>query len=324
MLKHAFTSTVPDDSDETLVRPSNWNADHVIDNQGATFNIASSTPSAPESGKMKLYSFQSDGMLPTMEFQDSAGRKYNLGDFVDTGNFYYAGGGAVANGGFSFFRIGALSLTGTGLTYAEMSFSSTNKWYTYPQSGRRTGTTDGNSAGIYASTGATPVLHTNLSAPGYFGFYYKLRFGYYDQDNTVSTRSFAGLGRSIPPSDVESSTLLYSIGVGTLSTDLTQLYLFYGGSVAQTPIALGTALGAPQRESLFQLELFAPSSLTRTVYYKVTNMITNATVEGVISGTAAAIPDQTVNLFPRIYTVTKTPGKFAQINVVDFYYKTNV
>jgi hypothetical protein len=30
-IKHTFVSTIPDDTDDTLVRPSNWNADHSID-----------------------------------------------------------------------------------------------------------------------------------------------------------------------------------------------------------------------------------------------------------------------------------------------------
>lgn len=35
-VKHTFVSVVPDDADATLVRPSNWNADHAIDNGTVT------------------------------------------------------------------------------------------------------------------------------------------------------------------------------------------------------------------------------------------------------------------------------------------------
>lgn len=36
-IKHAFTSGVSDGADTTVVRPSNWNANHTIDDKTITY-----------------------------------------------------------------------------------------------------------------------------------------------------------------------------------------------------------------------------------------------------------------------------------------------
>lgn len=45
---HAFTSLIGDGADATLVRPSNWNADHVVDS--AELVVVGETPSGVING----------------------------------------------------------------------------------------------------------------------------------------------------------------------------------------------------------------------------------------------------------------------------------
>ena len=48
-LKHAFTCTLPDDPDTTVVRPSNWNAEHeLVAADGAYWIIATWQRLSPE------------------------------------------------------------------------------------------------------------------------------------------------------------------------------------------------------------------------------------------------------------------------------------
>ena len=53
-IKHAFTSSVDDGSDTTLVRPANWNADHIIDGDielgQYSIEIPSAEPTSDDTG----------------------------------------------------------------------------------------------------------------------------------------------------------------------------------------------------------------------------------------------------------------------------------
>lgn len=73
------------------------------------------------------------------------------------------------------------------------------------------------------------------------GFFYSCRFGISDAAAVAGARTFVGMSSTVAaPTNVEPNTLLNSIGIAQLSTDSTQLYLVYGGSAAQTAVALGT------------------------------------------------------------------------------------
>jgi hypothetical protein len=61
MLKHAKTCDVVDDADPSTVSPSDWNADHVVDETGISFVSATTEPPAPEVGKLTLYARETAG-----------------------------------------------------------------------------------------------------------------------------------------------------------------------------------------------------------------------------------------------------------------------
>jgi hypothetical protein len=75
MLKHAFVSGKADGGDATLVQPSNWNADHVVDvfdlpNQGST--------TTPAAGNLRMYSLSDDGVV-RLEYKTPDGETVRLG-----------------------------------------------------------------------------------------------------------------------------------------------------------------------------------------------------------------------------------------------------
>ena len=63
-IKHAFTSAKSDGPDNTLIQPSNWNAEHVIDQYVDFPDI--SNPAAPTSGLRLFARAQAGRMLPTL------------------------------------------------------------------------------------------------------------------------------------------------------------------------------------------------------------------------------------------------------------------
>lgn len=52
--KHAFTSAIPDGTDATLVRPSNWNAEHVLQLTGPALIGTSATGAEQNAGEITL------------------------------------------------------------------------------------------------------------------------------------------------------------------------------------------------------------------------------------------------------------------------------
>jgi hypothetical protein len=106
-------------------------------------------------------------------------------------------------------------------------------------------------------------------------------------------RRFVGLANSIAaPTNVNPDTLTNSIGVGQLAADATQLYLCYGGSAAQTAIAMGATNfpGGTLSTTAFELSIFAPWWAANTYYVQVTNLNNGAVFTQTLTGAATVVP----------------------------------
>ena len=129
------------------------------------------------------------------------------------------------------------------------------------------------------------------------------RFGPSDAATVSGVRFYAGIGSNVSaPTNVDPSTLTNQIGVAQLSTDSTQLYLVYGGSSAQTTIALGsTNFPGNSTSVLFELAIFSPSATASTYYVQVTNLNTGAVYTNTLSGSSSVVPQAGTLLAPRIW-----------------------
>jgi hypothetical protein len=128
------------------------------------------------------------------------------------------------------------------------------------------------------------------------------------------------------PTNVEPNTLTNSVGVAQLSTDATQWYLVYGGSAAQTAIALGTTLGSPNlTTTAYELALFAPPSLNGTVGYEVTNLNSGVIVSGTLTpGTPGTqTPLSTTLLAPRIWRTNNATAAAVAFDNCSIYIETD-
>ena len=129
------------------------------------------------------------------------------------------------------------------------------------------------------------------------GFFKVIRFGISDAVLVSGARTFVGLTNATgAPTNVEPSTLTNCIGVGNRAAD-TNLHIFSGGSVAQTPISLGANFPTNTiNTDVYDFAVFAPPN-TSDVFYEVTRLNTGHVATGQIAnGGGVALPAPTTLL----------------------------
>lgn len=184
--------------------------------------------------------------------------------------------------------------------------------------------TAGSLAGPYWPAGAQQ--YTIGDGAGLGGFHCIWRFGVSDAATVSGARQFIGFRNVVTaPTNVEPSTITNCIGLAQLSTDATQWYIVYGGSAAQTAIALGTGLGAPTlTNTAWDFALFAPPNSNNTVYYTVTNLGTGVTVSGTLTGVAGtALPLSTALLAPATYRTNNATAAAVGLDICSLYIETD-
>lgn len=159
------------------------------------------------------------------------------------------------------------------------------------------------------------------------GFFYVTRFVPSNAAAVAGERFFIGLrNNTSAATNVEPDTLGNSIGIAQLSTDATQFYLVYGGTIAQTAIALGTSLGAPGTLSTaaYELAIFAPNSVANTYHVQVTNIFTGVTVTQTISGGAGICPQSSTLLAHRAWKCNNATALAVGFDICSIYIETDV
>lgn len=187
-------------------------------------------------------------------------------------------------------------------------------------------------AGSLCGSYQTVAQVTTGDGTGLGGFFFSTRFGFSDAAAVSGVRAFVGLSSSLAaPTNVEPNTLTNSIGLAQLSTDATQLYLVYGGSAAQTAIALGTnyppfnGTVSATAGVFYDLTLFAPPNANGTVYYRIERIGTAFAVEGVITpGTPGTqTPLNTTLLAPRAWRCNNATALACAIDISSIYLETD-
>ena len=196
---------------------------------------------------------------------------------------------------------------------------------------RRLGYVSSTTAGNFAGHYSTTAQYTVGNGTGLGGFFYSCRFAFSDAAAVSGVRAFVGLSSSVAtPTNVEASTLTNCIGLAQLSTDTTQMYLVYGGSAAQTAIALGTnfppmpSTGATGG-AVYALYLFSAGSENGVVYYRVERVGTSYYVEGTLTPTVVGTqtPASTTLLAHRAWRCNNATALAAGIDVVSVYVETD-
>jgi hypothetical protein len=159
--------------------------------------------------------------------------------------------------------------------------------------------------------------------PNYGGFLLVYNFGI--GDTVASPRTFNGLTSSnSTATNVEPSTLTNCIGVGQGAAN-TNLFVYYGGSAAQTPIDLGSNFPTgTSATDWYQVVLYAPPTSNNTVYYQVTRQNTGNVASGTLTGTAGTVlPANTTNLYYRNWRSNNATASAVTIYQGDIYLETD-
>jgi len=181
--------------------------------------------------------------------------------------------------------------------------------------------TAGTLGNLYQATSSYTLGVTGT--PAYGGFYYVIRFGI--ADSVASPRTFVGLTSSVSaPTNVEPSTLTNSIGVGQGAAN-TNLFVYYGGSAAQTPIDLGVNFPTNTNSAdWYELTLFAPPTSNNTVYYQVIRLNTGNVASGTLTGTAGtALPANTTKLAISNWRTNNATASAVTLSIGGIYVETD-
>lgn len=320
-IKHSFTSGKSDGADATLVRPSNWNANHTIDSE-VTFPAVAS-PATPSTGNFNLYGKTfANRTMPTIigasgmdyALQPSTWRQ-KIGWWLPPGNATTVP--AVTG-------LGTLTATGT----ATARNVATTNLFTRT---RRLGYVSAATAGSLTGIRGPAAQFTTGDGAGLGGFFTSIRFGISDAAAVTGARTFVGMSSATgAPTNVEPNTLTNSIGIAQLSTDSTQLYIVYGGSAAQTAIALGTNFppmaGVGVTNGItYDLTLFAPPNSNGVVYYYVERVGTAFTASGTLTPAVVGTqtPASTTLLTHQIWRSNNATALAVGIDVVNIYIETD-
>lgn len=163
------------------------------------------------------------------------------------------------------------------------------------------------------------VLYNLPSNNGFYGFLLAFRFNREDYGTFVTdTRVFIGLSTSLtPPTNVQPSTLLNSIGIIKDSTDATYS-LYSAGSAIGTKIDLGANFNAESINDSFEVIFFSPINSGK-VYYEVRRVNTGYT--HVTSGefSSANLPASLVQMGVRAWINSATALVQARLAIHYFY-----
>lgn len=162
---------------------------------------------------------------------------------------------------------------------------------------RRLGFVSATTAGSLASL-RVAVAQVTTGTGSLGGFHKIIRFGISDAAPVAGARMFMGMSSSIAaPTNVEPSVLTQCIGIGHGAAD-TNLKLYYGGSVAQTPIDLGANFPSNTANTdAYDLALYSSPYGAGEINYEVTRLNTGDVATGTINPSGGvALPASTTLL----------------------------
>lgn len=314
-IKHTYQSSTTNDGTKEI-SSTKWNQDHTIDSE-VTFPAVAS-PATPAASNFNFFGRTVGGRIMPA-FMGPAGQSSALQPHWGRNRVSYWQ--PLGNATTVPITTGFTAATALGTATAR-NVAATNILTRARRLGYVSASTAGSLAGIYW----TVAQYTIGDGSGLGGFHSIMRFGTSDAASVSGARAFIGWSSSVAaPTNVDPAGLTNSFGLAQLSGDATQWYIVYGGSAAQTAIALGTGLGAPtDTTALYEIAFYAPNTSNNTVYYTVTNLGTGVVVSGTLTGTAGtALPSSSTFLAPRAWRTNNATALAVGIDVASIYTETD-
>ena len=319
-IKHAFTSAKADGGDATLVQPSNWNANHTIDSEVTIPAVAS--PATPAAGNFNLFGKTLGNTRVMPAAVGPSGMDYTLQPalFRQKISMWNTGGNGTAVPGIFGFQ--AMTVTGTATA---RNVATTNLLTRMRRLSYVSAATAGSACSIRSAS-----MFTSGTGSGLGGFYASFRFAISDAAAVSGVRMFVGVD-SAAPTNVEMSTRTNNFGIAQLSTDATQLYLVYGGSAAQTAVALGT--GFPPHNGTvgvttgvpYDFMIWCSPNANGVFGWQLDRLDTGTSTGGTVTpGTPGTqTPANTTLLSPSIYRVNNATAAAVAVDVSSIYFETD-
>jgi hypothetical protein len=266
-IKHKFISSKADGGDATIVRPSNWNDDHEINDSGADMTAPSgvANPASPASGYLRLFGRKVFGlMLPF--FKTDVGEVIELQKALHQKKVFLV---TVASGTTAPNVIGGTLTTAATMSMVQ-TIASSSPWLATQRKRFQTSTTAGNASGM-----RTGYVQWYLgSAAGYGGFFFRGRFGH--NINLNGGQKFFGLAQGTGALIGDPSALVNMLGVGYDSADASTGNFFFmrnDGSGTATKVDLGAGAARSNTTHGYELIMSAAPNSTN-VFVKITNLHT--------------------------------------------------
>lgn len=323
-VKHPFVSGKTDGGDATLVQPSNWNASHTIDSDGITIPANATAPASPAADNVTIFCTEiANRAMPA--FVGPSGLDTALQPLLARNKIAYWSPAGNSTTAPTVMGMNALTVqSNNGTTYTARNVATTNiltrikRIAVISQSG-----TNATIGGVREAN----AQYTTGTGTGLGGFHFVARFATSDAATVTGARAFIGFTSATNAiTNVDPATLTNCIGVAQLSGDATQWYIVYGGSSAQTAIALGTGLGAPTlTNTAFELSLFSAPSANGVVHYEVLNIGSGVQVIGTLTPGTPGLqtPLNTTLLAARLWRTNNAQTTVTGLDLISIYIETD-
>ena len=302
-IKHQFVSAKSDGGDSTLVQPSNWNAEHVVDQYLDLPDVA--TPAAPSTGNLRLFTRAQAGRQLLAGIGPSGlDTNYQPALFRNSVYMWLPGAGTTAS--IAWGTTWAVRNSGTSAAQAHPTKAATNDLTSLNRATYGTGTTATGTSGIQSA--ATVAWRGNAAGRG--GFFYFSRFGV--ETYRADIRLFVGLSARNAALAGEPSAQNNSVGLCKDSGDTDWHILTRNGSTAtKTPLGVPRAVTQGQ---ILDFMMFCPPNGSDITFRLVDAMTGAVYADGqVITDT---LPVNTVFMYAHasIMSTTGTTAALLALN----------
>lgn len=300
-IKHTFVSGKADGGDATLVRPSNWNAEHVVDQYLDIPDIAS--PSAPAAGNLRLFA-KTRASRATLNSIGPLGIEvaYQPALFGNTVQMWLP---SATTAQTAFGATYTARNAGTAAAQATPARASTNAMTSLLRATFGTGTTATGSSGT--QTAATVAWRGNAAGLG--GFFFFARFGV--ETLAADLRVFVGLSANNAAMVADASTWANTCGLVKDTADSTwQFATRNATTLTKTPSGATVTAG-----QILDLYIFAPPNNSATIYVRLVDAVTGTIYMDDVAITSN-LPVNTTFMYMQAQTqsVTGTTAKLLALN----------
>jgi hypothetical protein len=300
-VKHSFTSAKTDGGDATLVQPSNWNAEHVVDQYLDIPDVV--TPAAPSTGWLRLFA-KTRAARATLNTIGPTGVDvaYQPALFGNTVQMWLPSTGTAQT---AFGVTYTARNNGTSAAQSTPTRASTNAMTSLSRAQFGTGTT---ATGASGTQTALPVAWRG-NAAGLGGFFFFARFGV--ETLAADMRMMVGLSANNATMAADGSTWANTCALVKDSADSTWQFAMRNATTL-TKTDSGCTVTAGQ---ILDLYIFAAPNNAGTIYVRLTDAVTGTVFMDDVALTNN-LPVNTTFLFMQAHaqSVTGTTAKLLALN----------